>query len=154
MGAKLFSGTTQYVKLVLSPKINLFGLHKIASCPWQPIGHCSWVICKQTQYQHLRAAHFFMDFFSLPLIQENQAVSYWRKKWSLNSKENMGQGVVHRTTYPPPHNVKIHNMILKKVCVPITYLRNNSGTKMKAHIKFFLFNVLIFKFSLLYIHEY
>ena len=49
MCAKLFSGTTQYQKFLLSPKINLFGLHKIACSPWQPIGHCSWVICKQTQ---------------------------------------------------------------------------------------------------------
>ena len=49
MDAKLFNGTTKYQKFLLSPKINLFGLHKIAWCPWQPIGHCSWVICKQTQ---------------------------------------------------------------------------------------------------------
>ena len=38
MGAKLFNGTTIYQKFLLSPKINLFGLHKIAWCPWQPIG--------------------------------------------------------------------------------------------------------------------
>ena len=80
MGAKLFSGSTQYQKFFLSPKIDLFGLHKIAWYPWQPIGHCSWVICKQTQGGHLRASHFFMDFFSLPVIQEKQAVSYWRNK--------------------------------------------------------------------------
>ena len=36
-------------KIFLSQKINLFQLHKIAWCPWQPIGHCSWVVCKQTQ---------------------------------------------------------------------------------------------------------
>ena len=36
-------------KILLSQKINLFELHKIAWCPWQPIRHCSWVICKQTQ---------------------------------------------------------------------------------------------------------
>ena len=78
--AKLFSGTSQYQKFLLSPKINLFGLHKIAWCPWQPIGHCSWVIYKQTQDRHLRATHSLMDFFSLPLIQEKQAVSNWRNK--------------------------------------------------------------------------
>ena len=49
MDAKLFNGTTKYLTFILSAKINLFGLHKIALCPWQPIGHCSWVICKQTQ---------------------------------------------------------------------------------------------------------
>ena len=51
MDAKLFNGTTtlKYHKFLFSLKINLFGLHKIAWCPWQPIGHCSWVICKQTQ---------------------------------------------------------------------------------------------------------
>ena len=27
-----------------------------------------------------RAAHTFIDFFSLPLIQGKQAVSYWRNK--------------------------------------------------------------------------
>ena len=30
MDAKLFNGTTKYQKFLLSPKINLFGLHKIA----------------------------------------------------------------------------------------------------------------------------
>ena len=49
MDAKLFNGTSKYQKFLLSPKINLFGLHKIAWCPWQPIGHCSLVICKQAQ---------------------------------------------------------------------------------------------------------
>ena len=49
MDAKLFSGTTKYQKFLLSPTINLFELLKIAWYPWQPIGHCSWVICKQTQ---------------------------------------------------------------------------------------------------------
>ena len=78
MDTKLFNGTTKYQKILLSPKINLLGLHRIACCPWQPIGHCSWVICKQTQDWHLRAAHTFIDFLSLPLIQEKQAVSYWR----------------------------------------------------------------------------
>ena len=48
MDAKLFNGTTKYQKFLLSLKINLFGLHKIAWCPWQPTGHCNWVICKQT----------------------------------------------------------------------------------------------------------
>ena len=41
MDGKLFIGTTKYQKFLLSPKINLFGLHKIAWCPWQPIEHCS-----------------------------------------------------------------------------------------------------------------
>ena len=49
MDEKLFNGTTKYQKFLLSAKINLFGLHKIAWCPWQRIWHCSWVICKQTQ---------------------------------------------------------------------------------------------------------
>ena len=49
MDAKLFNGTSKYQKILMSPKINLFRLHKIAWCPWQPIGHCSWVICKQIQ---------------------------------------------------------------------------------------------------------
>ena len=34
MDAKLFSGTTKYQKFLLSPNINLFGLNKIAWCPW------------------------------------------------------------------------------------------------------------------------
>ena len=80
MGVKLFNGTTKYQKFLLSLKLNLFGLHKIAWCPWQPIGHCSWVICKQTQDWHLRAAHTFIDPFTLPLIQGKHAVSYWRNK--------------------------------------------------------------------------
>ena len=49
MDAKLFNWTTKYQEFLLSPKINLFGLHKVAWCPWQPIGHCGWVICEQTQ---------------------------------------------------------------------------------------------------------
>ena len=49
MDAKLFNGTTKYQTFILSRKINLFGLHKIVWWPLQPIGHCSWVICKQTQ---------------------------------------------------------------------------------------------------------
>ena len=49
IGATLFNGTTKYQKFILSLKINLFGLHTIVWFPWQPIGHCSWVICKQTQ---------------------------------------------------------------------------------------------------------
>ena len=44
MDAKLFNGTTKYQKFLLSPKINLFGLHKIVWCPWQLIRHCNWVI--------------------------------------------------------------------------------------------------------------
>ena len=39
MDAKLLNGTTKYQKFVLSPKINLFGLHKIAWCPGQPMGN-------------------------------------------------------------------------------------------------------------------
>ena len=39
MDAKLFNGTSKYHKFLLFPKINLFGLHKIAWCPWQQLGH-------------------------------------------------------------------------------------------------------------------
>ena len=53
MGANLFGGTTQYQKVLLSPKINQFGLHKIAWCPWQPITHNRWAVCKQAQDRHL-----------------------------------------------------------------------------------------------------
>ena len=80
MRAKLFSGTTQNQIFLLSLKINLLGLHRIAWWPWQHIGHCSWVICKQTQERHLHATHLFTDIFSLPLIQEKQAVCYCRNK--------------------------------------------------------------------------
>ena len=31
------------VKKILSPKINLFGLHKVVGCPWQRIGHCNGI---------------------------------------------------------------------------------------------------------------
>ena len=80
MDAKLFNGTTLNTKeFLLFPK-KLFGLHKIARCPWQHIRQCSLVICKQAQDRHLRATPIFMDFFSLPLIQEKQAVNYWRNK--------------------------------------------------------------------------
>ena len=97
MDAKLFNGTTKYQTFILSPKINLFGLHKIAWCPWQLIGHCCWVICKQTQDWHLRAAHTFIDFFSLPLIQGKQAVSYWSNKMVAIAKKKLA-----RTVYPSP----------------------------------------------------
>ena len=109
---------TKYQKFLLSPKINLFGLHKIAWCAWQPIGHCSWVICKQAQDRHLRATHFFMDFFSLPLIQEKQAVSYWRNKMVAKQQRKtwVRESCIEQFTLP--HNVKIHKMVLKKVCVP------------------------------------
>ena len=80
MDAKLFNGTTKCKKNSYCFRKNLFGLHKIARCPWQHIGQCSWVICKQAQDRHLRATPIFMDFFSLPLIQEKQAVNYWRNK--------------------------------------------------------------------------
>ena len=39
-------------------KKNLFGLHEIAWCPWQTIGHCSWVICKMTQDRHIFSVIF------------------------------------------------------------------------------------------------
>ena len=35
MDGKLFNGTTKYQNFLLSLKLNLFGLHKIAWCPWQ-----------------------------------------------------------------------------------------------------------------------
>ena len=113
--AKLFNWTTKYQKILLSPKINLFGLLKIAWCSWLPIRNCSWNICKQTQDRHLRAAHTFMDFFSLPLIQEKQAVSNWRNKMVAKQQRKKKNWLEN---LPFPHNVKIHNMILKKVVVP------------------------------------
>ena len=118
MGAKLFSGTTQYRKFLFTPKINLFGLHKIAWCPWQPIWHCSWVICMQTQDRHMHVAHFFINFCSPPLIQEKQAVSYLRNKMvaKKHRKAWVRESCIEQFTLP--HYVKIHNMILKKVCVP------------------------------------
>ena len=67
-------------KFLLLPKINLFGLLKIAWCPWQPIGHCSWVICKQTQDRHLRATPSFMDFFVSSTNSRKQVVSYLQNK--------------------------------------------------------------------------
>ena len=73
-------GEGAYSIILIVSEDNLFGLHKIAWCPWQPIRHCSWVICKQAQDRHMRVAPIFMDIFSLPLIQEKQAVSYWRNK--------------------------------------------------------------------------
>ena len=63
-GCKIVQWDHLIPKNLFSSKINLFGLHKIAWCPWQPIGHSSWVICKQTQDRNLRAAHSFV-FFSL-----------------------------------------------------------------------------------------
>ena len=50
MDAKLFNGTTKYQKFFLSPKINLFGLHKIAGCAGNKITGCTYthypyVIC-------------------------------------------------------------------------------------------------------------
>ena len=105
MDAKLFNGTTKYQKFLLSPKLNLFGLHKIACRPWQPIRHCSWVICKQTQDWHLRAAHTFIDFFlSLPLIQGKQAVSYWRNK--MVAKKQRKNWLEHFTLPPYCENTQ------------------------------------------------
>ena len=37
MDVKLFNGTTKYQKFLLSSEINLFRLHKISWCPWQPM---------------------------------------------------------------------------------------------------------------------
>ena len=86
MDAKRFRGTTKCQKNFVS-EINLFRLHKIAWCPWQPIGHCSWVrsmspsfASRPTQDRHLCAVDSFVDFSLLPLIQEKQIASYWRKK--------------------------------------------------------------------------
>ena len=77
MDWKLLNGATKYQKFLLFPKITYLDYIKIAWCPWQPIGHCS----KQGQDQYLLATPIFMDFFlSLLLIQEIQAVSYWRNK--------------------------------------------------------------------------
>ena len=84
MHAKLFNGTTKYQIFLLSTKINVFGLHSIAWCPWQPLRHCSCLICKQTQVD----TQTFMDIFSLPLIQENKLSVTGETKWSLNSKKN------------------------------------------------------------------
>ena len=157
MGAKLFSGTTQYQKFLLSPKINLFGLHKIAWCSWQPIGHCNWVICKQTQESSLVCRTFFMDFFSLPLIQEKQAVSYWRNKMVAKQQRKtwVRESCIEQFTLL--HNVKTHNMILKKVCVPTKWflskqqliLDYRSWYQIKAQTKFFILcaDVQIFAFA-------
>ena len=79
MDANLFSGTTKYQKSLFSHKINLFGLHKIAWCQWQPTGHYSWVICKQTIDTFVPHILSWIFFF-LPLIQEKQAVIYWQNK--------------------------------------------------------------------------
>ena len=38
MDVKLFNGTTKYQKLLLSPKINIFVLHKFHGVPGNPSG--------------------------------------------------------------------------------------------------------------------
>ena len=63
MDAKLFSGTTQYQKLLLSRKINLFGLHKIAWYQWQPIGHFEFGHLQEDPRSTLMCHTFFHGFF-------------------------------------------------------------------------------------------
>ena len=103
MGAKLFSGTTQYQKFLLSPKINLFGLHKIAWCPWQPIGLCSWVICSRPKIDTCMP-HILSWIFSLSSTNLRKASCYVlaKQNGSQIAKKYMAQGVLHRTIYSPP----------------------------------------------------
>ena len=69
-----------YAEQILSSKINLFGYHKMAWCPWQPIKHCSWVRSMYPSYASrpeitLACPTFSHGFSCPPLIQEKRIVS-------------------------------------------------------------------------------
>ena len=90
MDAKLFNGTSKYQKFLLSPKINLFGLHKIAWCPWQPIGTVAGSFASRPKINTCML-HILSYIFSLfHLITENKLSVTGETKWSLNSKEKTG----------------------------------------------------------------
>ena len=79
MDAKLFNGTTKYHKFLLSPKINLFRLHKMHGVHGNPSGTVPGSLQADPRLT-LACCTYFHRFFSLPLIQGKQAVSYWRNK--------------------------------------------------------------------------
>ena len=79
MDAKLFNGTTKYQKILLSPKITYLDYIKLHGVHGNPSCTVAGSFASRPK-EHLLATAIFMDVFSLPLIQEKQAVSFWRNK--------------------------------------------------------------------------
>ena len=76
MGAKLFSGTTQYQKFLLSPKLTCLDYIELHGVHGNPSGTVAGSFASRPKID-ICVPHFFSwIFFSLPLIQEKQAVSY------------------------------------------------------------------------------
>ena len=66
MDAKMFSGYTKYHKFLLSPKINLFGLHKIAWFHGNPSGTVAGSFASRPKIGS--SAHSSLVFSTLKLI--------------------------------------------------------------------------------------
>ena len=65
MDAKLFNGTTQYQKFLLSPKITYLDYMKLHGVQGNPSGTVAWSFASRSKIDmHLRPAPIFMDFFS------------------------------------------------------------------------------------------
>ena len=79
MDAKLFNGTTQYKKFLLSPKITYLDYIKLHGVQGNPSGTVAWSFASRPKIDTC-VPHLFSWIFSFPLIQEKQPVSDWRNK--------------------------------------------------------------------------
>ena len=77
MDAKLFNGTTKYQKLLLSPKITYLNYIKLHGVQGNPLGIVAGSFASMPKIVTCVPHRMF---FSLPLIQEKQPVSYWPNK--------------------------------------------------------------------------
>ena len=79
MDAKLFNGTSKYQKPLLSPKITYLDYIKLHGVQGSPSGIVAGSFASMPKIVTC-VPHLFSCFFSLPLIQEKEPVSYWPNK--------------------------------------------------------------------------
>ena len=79
MDAKLFNGTTKYQKLLLYSKVTYLDYIKLHGVQGNLSGIVAGSFASMPKIVTC-VPHLFSSFFSLPLIQEKQPVSYWLNK--------------------------------------------------------------------------
>ena len=102
MGAKLISWTTKYPKFLLSPKINLFGLHKIAWYPWQLIGHRSCGSFASRPKIDTCVPHILSWSFSLFHLFKKSKLSVTGEKKVAKYQRKTGSGSLALNNLPSP----------------------------------------------------
>ena len=80
MDAKLFNGTTNYQQFLFSQTITYLDYMKLHGVHGNPSGTVAGSFASRPKIDTCLPHLLSWNFFSLPLIQEKQAVSYWRNK--------------------------------------------------------------------------